>query len=217
MTPVLCSSTSLLFAVFAGAATMGCVAAFVLFSWLGTQRKYLALGVAGIVLFAGLTAFLVYDNEVSVATEQAWTFTFSVSLRGPTYGASWVVIPRTVDASLVSSLTVTTGLANWSFVDTPHGPAIYVQYTGNANLTEYTILYQPVGQPPDANLTMTTLNNSYGFGTTWLASSGTPGMHLDLYAWVSWQGGWNVYTDLPAGWAQVPSRLIRQLPGAVVC
>ncbi len=219
MAAVFCPSTSALFAGLAGAALVAVAALFLVFYWLGTGRKFLALGLAGIVCFAGLTAFLVYDHDTAIAEENAWSFTYDVWLQGPAGVTQWVVIPRTVDSTLVSSLSSSGGQANWSLVDTPHGAGLYAQYTGSVNLSESTILYQPVVNPPDANLTMTTLNatTNYVFGTSWILSSGSPEQHVVLRTWLAWQGGWYLDTDLQAGWAGYEVRYNPQLPGAIAC
>jgi len=157
----------------------------------------LAVGLSAVVGGWGYSAYQTYLDE------NTWRFGYLLDVRGNGTAPESLVVPIARDESLLTSLHLTSGTANWSFVDTPKGRGLFVSFTGAAQIQ---VGLSRVPRPavlPDTSPTMTVPtnctaqpSNCTGPPTVWLYYSGPAGAYLGL-------GVGSVYFSgyLTAGWA----------------
>jgi hypothetical protein len=158
------------------------------------RRSPLPIVVASVLLLVATVASgtMAYSKY---AEAQTWSFFYYVEIvpNGNTSGAAVVPIPR--NETLLLDLHVSSGNANWSLVDTPHGRGLYIGFTGMASV-EASVPGLPRGFPRDEYAPSMAVNVTDYRTETWTFYSGTSGVHvhLQIYFWV-------LDADLAPGWS----------------
>jgi hypothetical protein len=164
------------------------------------NRKVLASVVAVGLALAALGSFMGYGMYQSYVSSNTWTFSYYVYIQPNSTASDAVVLPSIADEALLAGLSVSSGTANWSFVHTDHGRAIYIGFTGNVALSALISRYPPPNPLPDTQITMA--NESIPWPEAWIYYPGTAGL------WLSFgtnafgvsepiHPGWNLYPFVP--------------------
>jgi len=161
-------------------------------------RLLAAVLVTGIAL-AAVSVTTGYELNQDYVSSHTWSYSFYLYAQTNGTGPDAIVVPSVVDEGLLAGLSVTSGVANWSFVDTVHGRGIYVGFTGAATLSASVSRYPAPTPLPDIRWTMT--NESAGTPDLWIYHPGTAGISLLLEGglWCSTylRPGWNLYPTTP--------------------
>ncbi len=171
----------------------------------GTLVAVLAFA-AGAVVVGSVFAYAAYD---SYRQQNTWTFGYSVTVQANGTAPEAIVVPAPTDETLLDGLQLTRGIANWSFVTTPHGRGLFVRFTGSAVLERYISRFPSPAVQPDASPTMaqpsnctTPSSNCTGFPMYWMYYSGGAGALVSVsLSWASVVGyvrpGWAAYPVTP--------------------
>ncbi len=138
---------------------------------------------AALVAAGGLYAF---DASYVYVTNNYWWFNYSLSVQGNGTAPEAVIVPAPKDGSLLAKLSLESGQANWSLVDTPHGRGLFVQFEGSALLETYVSEFPPPldplsGEPTmsaSTNCTAAGSGNCTGFPQLWMYYSGSSGAEV---------------------------------------
>lgn len=123
------------------------------------RRKRFAGVVVMAVAFSTVGGLCVATAYNAYELNATYRFTFLVSLQGNgTYPES-VIVPVPQDESLLSGLARTSGTANWSLVDTPHGRGLFVRFEGTADLEAKAVRFPPPASPTAGEPTMPVSSN----------------------------------------------------------
>ena len=173
------------------------------------RRGFAVVAVAfalGSVAVVGVLAYGTYQNDLS---ENTWAFDYSLSVVSNGTGSESVVVPVPQDEPLLAGLRLTSGRANWSFVTTPRGRGLFVQFARAATLEASVALVPRPASLPDTSPTMTVPtnctaepSNCTGSPWLWVFYSGPAGAALDLSisdgsVRASLATGWAAYESLP--------------------
>ncbi len=96
-------------------------------------------------VFGALTA-----GEVALASTWVYHYYLGVEEAGP--GSHAIVLPVPVDTSLLTGLQANRTSANWSLVQTIHGPGLYVAFSGPTTFESAVRMLAPLGNHPDGGL-----------------------------------------------------------------
>lgn len=196
-----------IFLVLLGLVGVGLVAAVVPYRRDPRRRRFVAVVIMAVAfsIVAAVCVTAAYDAYLFNNTYQ---FNYRLSLQGNgTYPES-VIVPVPQDESLLAHLTRTSGTANWSLVDTPHGRGLFVRFSGDVVLETSVIVSPPLkswssGEPTmtaASNCTMGT-GNCTGFPRLWLFYSGIAGVY------VSFSNAWyNILAYPSTGWGSYEIR-----------
>ncbi|HYM39257.1 MAG TPA: hypothetical protein VEY12_03800, partial [Thermoplasmata archaeon] len=122
----------------------------------GTPRKEFRTSLAVVIVLAGLTAGFMAEGVADYVQANGWKFQFQASFGLKGVGPSIVVVPEVADRSLLAHLRLWSGSANWSYVETPYGPGLYVVVREDLTILYADFLiYPPPAQLPDTSFTMT--------------------------------------------------------------
>ncbi len=166
------------------------------------------LVLAGAVVAAGalfgLSAYQTYQAT------NTWTFRYMLDLRGNGTQPESLIVPVPADEGLLAGLQSSSGTANWSFVDTPHGRGLFVRFTQSAILQASESAFPPPAPIPDTTPTMPAYSNCTAdpYNCTelpelWVYYSGTAGVSV-WWSMNSWSMhaypvvGWGTYVRLAA-------------------
>ncbi len=169
----------------------------------GPTRTRLAELVASGVALAVVVSVMGYGVYIDYVRANTWTFSYSIRIQGTAFPDA-VIVPSVADESLLAGLTLVTGIANWSFVDTTHGRGLYVAFDGNTTLSTYISRFPPPVPLPDASLTM--MNGTGPWQGLWVWHRGSAALSVNFYEnyRFSWpdeiQPGWQTIqmTPVPA-------------------
>ncbi len=168
----------------------------------GPTRRTLTPVVVMAVALATAGGLSVASAYTAYEFNNTYHFGYSLSLDGNTTGPESVIVPVPHDETLLASLKLTGGTANWSFTDTPHGRGLFVRFYGGATLVASVSQF-----PPPANLsggapTMTVISNCTATPSNctgppeyWMFYSGTAGVGVTLSS-----GYWYVRAHPAVGW-----------------
>ena len=159
----------------------GCV--FVLAAWLHHRRKQpravVALLCAG-VIFVGLSAPVAIDAYHQYEAINTFVYDYSLEFHANGTTRDAIVVPIPGDETLVSSLRVVSGVANWSLIDSEHGRGLYVAFTGNASFEARLSVSGP--SRFDRNDTPTVRENaSFHEADVWVYHASASELRFDLY------------------------------------
>lgn len=161
----------------------------------------------GLAAASALYGFAAYQGYRATDT---WTFRYTVDIRGNGTQPESLIVPIPVDERLLAGLQRTSGTANWSLVDTPHGRGLDVRFVGSALLQAATSQYPPPEPLPNPIPTMPVYtnctaqpSNCTGPPQVWIYYSGTAGVavSLSIGSWIIDADpvpGWGAYARLPA-------------------
>ncbi len=164
------------------------------------SRKVFAGIVATGVALAGVGAIMGYGLYAFYVSSRTWTFSYYAYISPNGTGPDTVILPSVKDEALLSGLSVQSGVANWSFVNTVHGRGVYIAFTGPATISTYISRYPPPSPLPDTRITMA--SDSGAMPEAWIYYPGTAGLYLSFNAGdfsTGWfiRPGWNLYPFLP--------------------
>jgi hypothetical protein len=163
------------------------------------SRRLLAAVIATSIALSAVSIAYGYELNRAYVSSHTWSYSFYLYVRTNNTGPDAIVVPSVVDEALLAGLSVTSGTANWSFVDTEQGRGIYVGFTGVATLSASVSRYPAPNPLPDTRWTMT--NESVWTPDLWIYYPGTAGIFLSLEGslWCSTyvRPGWNLYPTTP--------------------
>jgi len=129
------------------------------------------------------------------AEAQTWKFSYVVEVESNGSASEAVVVPIPRNESLLQNLHVSSGTANWSFVDTSHGRGLYIGFVGRASV-ESSVPGLPRGFPRGEYAPSMAMNATDYAAETWTFYSGTAGVHIGLQIHF-----WLLDADLAPGWS----------------
>lgn len=157
----------------------------------------LAGGLAAAGALYGFAAYQAYQGT------ETWTFAYTLDIRGNGTHTESVTVPIPADERLLENLQRTSGLANWSLVDTLHGRGLLVRFSGSALLQASASRFPPPEPLPDTTPTMAATSNCTaqpsnctGPPQVWVHYSGSAGVVVSLQ-----MAMWYVYAHPVPGWA----------------
>lgn len=152
----------------------------------------------------GIFGYVVYRPFV---TQNTWSFGYYLRVVGNGTAPESLVVPIVGDESLLTGLHLTSGTANWSFIDTPKGRGLFVQFTRAATMEVSESAFPPPAAPPDTRPTMilptnctTQPSNCTGPPSVWAYYSGPAGATVFLSA-----SSLYFSAQLAVGWASYPT------------
>ena len=161
--------------------------------------KLLAAVIAMGIALSALSIVYGYGLNQAYVSSHTWSYSYSVYVHTNGTGPDGIVVPSVVDEGLLDGLSVQSGTANWSLVDTEHGRGIYIAFTGAATLRVSLSRYPAPDPSPDIRWTMT--NESTRTPDLWIYYPGTAGAYLSLQSSLWCEGyvrpGWNLYPTQP--------------------
>ncbi len=166
-----------------------------------TRRTFAPVVVMAVALATagGLTAATAYT---AYEFNNTYRFGYYLSLDGNATGPESVIVPIPQDETLLASLRLTGGTANWSFTDTPYGRGLFVRFTGGASLMASVSQFPPPANPSGGAPTMmvisnctATPSNCTGLTEFWMFYSGTAGVSVTQSI-----GYWYIRTYPAVGW-----------------
>lgn len=157
----------------------------------------LALALAAI---GGVWAYGVYESNV---LQNTWDFGYTITIQGNETAPESLVVPIVRDQGLLSGIHLSSGTANWSYVDTPKGRGLFVRFTGSATIEASVSAFPRPAVLPDTSPTMTVTNNCTaqpsnctGPPWLWIFSSGPAGAYVGASIGSVYFAGY-----LATGWA----------------
>ncbi len=169
----------------------------------GALVAAVALGL-GLAVVGGVVA---YASVESYVLQYTWRYDYDVGIQVDGSASGSLIVPVPGDETLLTGLTVMSGRANWSFINTSRGRGLFVGFVGPFDLGTHVSLFPPPAAPPDTSPTMTVLSNCTmnpsnctGPPTMWIFYSGPAGAQLGFST-----SGWYANGDLKSGWATYES------------
>ncbi len=151
-----------------------------------TRRSFAPVVVMAVALATagGLTAA---SAHTAYEFNNTYRFGYYLSLDGNATRLESVIVPVPQDETLLAGLRLTSGTANWSFSDTPHGRGLFVRFTGGAALMASVSQFPPPADLSGGAPTMTVISNCTatpsnctGLLEFWMFYSGTAGVRVTL-------------------------------------
>lgn len=148
-------------------------------------------------VFGALTA-----GEVALASTWVYHYHLSVGETGP--GSHAIVLPVPVDTRLLTGLQANRTSANWSLVQTIHGPGLYAAFSGPTTFESAVRILAPLGNHPDGTLAPQPGNQTSW--EVWIEYLGTGAVEVNFqYGFGYTFAGAAVYIGpLTSGWAAYP-------------
>lgn len=157
----------------------------------------LAIGLSAVV---GVWAYSAYQTYVS---ENTWSFGYALDVRGNGTAPESLIVPIVLDESLLTGLHLSSGAANWSFVNTTKGRGLFVSFTGAARIEAAVSTVPRPAVFPDTRPTMTVFtnctaqpSNCTGPPSVWVFYGGAAGAWMGLSI-----GSYSLAGYLTVGWA----------------
>ncbi len=164
-----------------------------------TTIAIIALAV-GFATVSGVFGYAAYRSYV---VQNTWGFGYGLTIQGNGTAPETIVVPIAKDEGLLAGLRLSSGTANWTFVDTPKGRGLFVRFTGSARIETSVSTFPRPAAPPDTSPTMVESSNCTaqpsnctGPPRLWIYYSGAAGARVGLTLDPWYLGGY-----LETGWA----------------
>ncbi len=151
-----------------------------------------------LIVFVAVSGFLGYGAVQIYVNQSTWNYNYDVGIIANGTGPEYVILPVPQDTSLLASLHLIAGTANWSFVDTPKGRGLYIAFSDDAVFEARVSQFPPPSPLPDTSPTMQDAANASGGLRLWVYYPNGPGIHLDLSF-----PSWYVQATLVPGWTSL--------------
>ena len=190
----------------AASAILGTVFLLAAFTELRARRRrgrFVVSMALGIIL-AIATVPLAIGSYQQYATRNTWTYTYRLDVLPTETAPEALVLPIPGDNTLLGSLRLVAGHANWSFMDARHGRGFYVRIDGAATLEAVYSEFPASAVRRNSTLTMMNSSIPYFPVLVWIFYSGTGLAHIEFEAGgfalpqsESVRPGWRLYQLLP--------------------
>ena len=190
----------------AASAILGTVFLLAAFMELRARRRrgHIVVSLALGIILATATVPLAIGAYQQYATANTWTYTYRLDVLPNETAPEALILPIPGDHTLLASLRLVAGHANWSFTDTPHGRGLYIRIAGAATLEAVHSEFPASAVRRNSTLTMINSSIPYFPAFVWIFYSGTGLAHIEFEAGgsalpqsESVRPGWRLYQLLP--------------------
>jgi len=168
-------------------------------------RRTIAFSLALALVLAATTGVLAVASYHEYVRMNTWTYFYELDVQPNDTSPEVLIVPVPEDASLLATLHVVSGEANWSLTDTLHGRGLYVLFQDSFEIGALMSEFAPSG--PSYNTALTMTNSSNLPTSVWIFYSGSgASFHFQPGGLVTYGGdlgdeilvaGWHLHTLLP--------------------